>query len=203
MVRSTVSTTIAIIVAVVAVGALVVCFPGLDGGSGDDARNTPNTAWLQEVAQGEMTQLTPVEPGAVTPDLPFVDASGTAFTLDDFKGKVVLVNFWATWCAPCRAEMPALDRLHQALGGDDFTVLAISIDRGGAEAAQPFLDEIGVSALPTFYDARGRLTRAWGVYGLPVTVLMDREGREIARLVGPAEWDSDDAKAIMRYAIDL
>jgi len=191
---------VALVIAII--GALLIWLSGEMLPPEDDARNTPNTAWLQEAARGEMTKLLPANSPGRAPDQPFFDATGQAFSLADFRGKVVLVNFWATWCAPCRAEMPSLERLHNAFGSEDFTVLAISIDRGGAAAAQPFLDDIGVSALPVFYDPKGALSRAWGIYGLPVTVLMDREGREIARMVGPAEWDSQDAKAVIRAAIE-
>lgn len=193
-------TTVALIIGLVLVAGLVFWLAG-DQPPGDDARNTPNTAWLQEAARGEMTKLLPAEAPGPTPDLPFFDADGDRFTLADFGGKLVLVNFWATWCAPCRHEMPSLDRLYKAMGGNEFTVLAISIDRGGAEAAGPFLAEIGVEDLPVFYDPKGALSRASGVYGLPVTILLDGEGRELARLVGPAEWDSADAKAVIRAAL--
>ena len=197
------SRTIIIFVAAAAVlGGLLIWLPGESPSPGDDARNTPNTAWLQEAAHGEMAKLLPVEGLVVAPDLPLIDENGEVLTLADFRGRLLLVNFWATWCAPCRAEMPSLDRLHTALAGDEFKVLAISIDRRGVEVARPFLDEVGVQDLPVLYDRKGALSRAWGVYGLPVTILVDKQGRELARMVGPAEWDSPEAQAVIQAAID-
>ncbi|MEX1147936.1 MAG: redoxin family protein [Sphingomonadales bacterium] len=191
---------IAVLAILVVTATLMMRLPEENVGPGD-ARNTPNTAWLQEAARGEMTRFIAVEAGARTPDHPFVDADGQSFTFDDFAGRVLLVNFWATWCAPCRHEMPALDRLQQALGGDDFTVMAISIDNNGPSVAEPFLRDVNVEHMAIFYDSRRALSRAWAVHGLPVTVLLDRQGRELARLVGPAEWDSADARALIEAAI--
>lgn len=140
---------------------------------------------------------------APAPQSPFVDDKDVAYTLADFRGKVVLVNFWATWCAPCVREMPSLKRLHAKLGGDKFEVLAVSEDRRGWEVIAPFLARLDLRGLPAFHDVRSDLMRAFSVNGLPTTILFGRDGREIGRLVGPAEWDSDEALALVRqYLVD-
>lgn len=136
------------------------------------------------------------------PDLSFRDAAGKERSLKDWRGKIVLLNLWATWCGPCRKEMPALDRLNGALGGKDFELVAVSIDRKGAAAAQAFLDEIKVDTIKLYIDQTAKISRHLRAFGLPYTFLVDREGREIGRLVGPAEWDSDEAKRLINAAIN-
>ena len=126
------------------------------------------------------------------PDLSFVDGSGRSLTLKDFRGRMLLLNIWATWCGPCRREMPTLDRLQVRLGGERFQVVALSIDRAGASVVQKFYAETGVRHLPLFVDAGGRAGNALGLVGLPGTLLIDADGREVGRLIGPAEWDSPE-----------
>lgn len=126
------------------------------------------------------------------PDIRFQDAEGRPRTLSDFRGKVVLLNVWATWCAPCRKEMPALDRLQQMLGGPDFQVVALSIDSGGAAAVRRFYDEIGIRTLATYVDPSTEATGKLRTLGIPTTLLLDREGRERWRKTGPAEWDTPE-----------
>nr|WP_084506391.1 TlpA disulfide reductase family protein [Geminicoccus roseus] len=126
------------------------------------------------------------------PALAFEDADGQPRLLTDYKGKVVLLNLWATWCLPCRTEMPTLDRLQATLGGDVFQVVALSIDRKGPEAVRDFYAEIGVEQLDLLIDPSGRAASTLGAVGLPTTLLIDRQGREIGRLVGPAEWDAPE-----------
>lgn len=140
------------------------------------------------------------EPVAV-PNLEFVDGTGAPKSLKDFKGKTVLLNLWATWCAPCREEMPALDRLQAEMGGDNFEVVALSVDRGGIKASQQFLDKIKIKSLTTYVDATGKATKPLHVIGMPTTLLIDKEGREIGRLVGPAEWDSPAAKKLIEASL--
>jgi thiol-disulfide isomerase/thioredoxin len=135
------------------------------------------------------------------PNVAFETGGGEPRTLEDWRGKVVLLNIWATWCAPCREEMPALDRLQAALGGEDFDVLAISIDRGGPEKAKAFLEEIGVKELGFYIDPSGKLFSQFKAVGMPTTLLIDRDGKEIGRLVGPAEWDAPEAVALIEAAI--
>jgi len=131
-------------------------------------------------------------------DVNFVDEAGTPKTLKDFRGKTVLLNLWATWCAPCREEMPSLDRLQQELGSDTFQVVALAVDRTGIQAARKFLDGINVKSLQLYADPTTRSGSALKAIGMPTTILIDAEGREIGRLPGPAEWDSEPAKALVR-----
>jgi thiol-disulfide isomerase/thioredoxin len=130
----------------------------------------------------------------------FEDANGRARSLSDFAGKIVLLNIWATWCTPCRKEMPALDRLQTALGGIDFEVVALSIDRR-MDAVRKFFAEVGIQRLAMYLDSSAKATRQLGAVGLPTTLLIDREGREIARLIGPAEWDSPEIVAFISCVI--
>ncbi|WP_148863308.1 TlpA family protein disulfide reductase [Marinobacter fonticola] len=124
------------------------------------------------------------------PELAFEDAKGEPLTLADFHGKVVLLNIWATWCAPCREEMPTLDSLQAQLGGEQFEVVALSIDHAGRGAVEKFYREIGISHLRMYIDPSTLATSTLGIEGVPTTLLIDHEGREIGRLVGATEWDS-------------
>ena len=132
---------------------------------------------------------------------PFIDGDGRELTLEDFRGRVVLLNMWATWCPPCREEMPTLDRLQASLGGTDFHVLPLSIDRAGLDPVRRFYDEIGIRHLDMYLAEELRAMLAFGAVGLPTTILINREGQEIARLVGPAEWDSPQAVAQFQSVI--
>ena len=130
----------------------------------------------------------------------FEDGQGRKRTLADFRGKVVLLNLWATWCGPCRKEMPTLDRLQQQLGSADFEVVALSIDRGGRAAVGSFFDEIDVRALAVYVDSSTEAMTKLDIIGVPTTLLLDRMGREIGRVTGPAEWDSPEViTTIRRY----
>ena len=134
-------------------------------------------------------------------DIRFEDENGKAFALSDFPGKVVLLNIWATWCGPCRREMPSLDRLEAQLGGADFQVVPLSIDRAGVAVVRKFYTEVGLNVLPIYIDAAGSATRALATIGVPATLLIDREGRELGRLIGPAEWDDPAIVAFLRGII--
>jgi thiol-disulfide isomerase/thioredoxin len=140
------------------------------------------------------------EPEAL-PQFKFQDAEGRERTLSDWRGKVVLLNLWATWCLPCRKEMPSLDRLQKELGSDQFEVVALSVDRKGLEASQKFLDETKVERLALYVDPSARANTELRVVGLPVTLLIDAQGRELGRLLGPAEWDGEDAKRLLRTVL--
>jgi thiol-disulfide isomerase/thioredoxin len=142
-----------------------------------------------------------VDPPKALPDIRFVDGDGRNRALSDFRGKFVLLNIWATWCVPCRKEMPTLDRLRDALGGGDFEVIALSVDRGGLDVVRKFYGEIGIKHLAMHVDSSGKTALALGAVGLPTTLLIDQAGREIGRLVGPAEWDSPDMIAFIRQRI--
>lgn len=141
------------------------------------------------------------DPPRALPDIQFIDGDGRDCTLGDFRGKVVLLNVWATWCIPCRKEMPTLDRLQSTLGADGLEVVALSIDRGGLEVVREFYGEAGISRLATYVDASGRAFRELTILGLPTTLLIDRTGREAGRLVGPAEWDAPGTVAFLRRPI--
>lgn len=132
------------------------------------------------------------------PDLAFYDGAGARRSLAEFRGRHVLLNIWATWCVPCREEMPALSRLQRKLGSPQFEVLALSIDSGGAEAVKRFYGEVGVDALAIYVDPSMQASAAVRTVGVPTTLLIDPEGREIARHVGPAEWDSAEAAQSIR-----
>ncbi len=132
------------------------------------------------------------------PEFGFTDAEGAAQPLARFAGRALVVNFWATWCAPCVAEMPALDRLQQAVAEDGITVLALSSDRGGAAQVRPFYERTAIRHLGLWLDPRGAAARAFGVRAVPTTVVTDRRHREVARLAGPAEWDAEPMVAAIR-----
>jgi thiol-disulfide isomerase/thioredoxin len=138
------------------------------------------------------------------PNIAFEDNKGRRLTLADFRGKIVLLNIWATWCPPCRREMPSLDRLQAKLGGADFEVVTVSIDQGNDALflVEEFFSEIGVKHLRIYLDQTGSAARQLGALGLPVTILVDRGGMELGRLVGPAEWDSHEALATLRRYLD-
>jgi thiol-disulfide isomerase/thioredoxin len=146
-------------------------------------------------------EFTPLPTPRPVPALAFIDGDGTPKTVADFAGRVVLLNIWATWCVPCRAEMPALDRLQAKLGGPDFQVVALSIDRKGLEVVKPFYAELGLSSLGIYLDRAGTAARALATVGVPTTLLIDREGREIGRKVGPAQWDEPNAIALIGSAM--
>jgi thiol-disulfide isomerase/thioredoxin len=136
------------------------------------------------------------------PEINFTDGTGHARTLAEFRGKVVLLNIWATWCGPCRKEMPTLDRLQAALGGPDFEVVPLSIDRKGLEAVDKFYAEIGIQHLARYLaPSSSEVFDKLSVFGLPATFLIDRQGRELARRDGPAEWDSPDMIAFFKTVI--
>jgi len=132
------------------------------------------------------------------PQLVFQRADRSSAMLGNFHGKVVLLNIWATWCVPCRKEMPTLDRLQAQLGGPGFEVVALSIDRAGVQVVEKFYQEIGIKKLAIYIDSTGKATRTLKVVGLPTTLLIGADGREIGRLVGPAEWDAPEMISFIR-----
>jgi thiol-disulfide isomerase/thioredoxin len=137
------------------------------------------------------------------PGVAFTDRDGARVSLADFKGRVVLVNFWATWCAPCVEEMPTLDALEADLGSAAFTVLAVSEDMGGLETVEPFLrDKLDLQTLEIYLDDKGALAQAFGVRGMPTTYLVDAKGRVVGGLEGPADWNSAPVKRLIRHYID-
>jgi thiol-disulfide isomerase/thioredoxin len=139
---------------------------------------------------------------SLTPAITFQSGHGQKLSLDDFRGRVVLLNLWATWCGPCRAEMPTLDNLQSMLGGPAFKVLALSLDRGGANDVERFYQELGLRQLAVYVDPMTGAQRALRVFGLPTTLLIDVDGFELGRLIGPADWDSREMVGFLRSVID-
>ena len=202
----------AVVVAAAGFGAVYAMARGAD-----NAGQTPIVA--TRLAQAAPDQPLPVGPGAnplsvgemakfvfkkapePLPEFIFLDGAGKERSLKDWRGRVVLLNIWATWCLPCRKEMPDLERLQAELGSDKFEVVALSVDRGGLEASKKFLDQIKVTKLGLYADPSARAGSTLKVIGMPATLLIDAEGREIGRLLGPAEWHSEDAKALVRAAM--
>lgn len=162
---------------------------------------TPPGPGRNPLSTGEMAAFVFKPAPEPLPEVAFTDADGKPRTLADWKGRVVLLNLWATWCAPCRKEMPQLENLQRELGSDKFEVVALSVDRTGIAGAKKFLDQIKVERLGVYADATARAGSALRAIGMPTTLLIDREGREIGRLIGPAEWDSADAKRLIEAAV--
>ncbi len=135
-------------------------------------------------------------------DVTFTSEDGEDITLAAYEGQHVVLNFWATWCAPCRKEMPHLSELQTEFGGDDFQVVTVATGVNQRPAMQRFLAEIGVDNLPLHTDGNSALARDMGVIGLPVTLILDPQGQEIARLIGDADWASENAKAILTAIIN-
>jgi thiol-disulfide isomerase/thioredoxin len=148
---------------------------------------------------GDFIRFTPPKP---VPALDITDGTGRAIDLASFRGRVVLLNLWATWCSPCVREMPTLDRLQSALGAEGFEVVALSLDRKGRDVVAPFYERLGLDNL-RMYFATTAATRILGANGLPTSYLIDRRGRLVGHLVGTAEWDSPAAKALIRHVMRL
>ena len=177
---------------------------GRKAGPVETAAVAPATATAslsQDLATGPLAAfLIHPEPKAL-PTLAFQDGAGKPLTLSDWKGRVVLLNLWATWCAPCRKEMPDLSKLEKELGSDQFEVVAVSVDRKGAEASAAFLKETGVDNLKLYVEPSTKIVTDLQSAGLPATLLIDRHGRELGRILGPADWASPDAQALINAAL--
>lgn len=160
---------------------------------------------MRPLVHGEVAAVALAEKPLRVPDLVFRDGSGKPVKLSDFRGRTLLVNLWATWCVPCRKEMPALDALMGQIGGQDFTVVAINIDTRDPEKPKKFLADIGAKNLAYFEDASGNvfqdLKRAGRALGLPTSILVDKKGCEIGHIAGPAEWASGEAIKLVKAAI--
>jgi thiol-disulfide isomerase/thioredoxin len=156
-------------------------------------------------ARGEVAAFLVERSPTLVPNLTFRNIEGRELRLDAFRGRTVLLNLWATWCAPCRHEMPALDRLQATLGGPAFEVVAVSIDLGAADKPRAFYTETGIQRLAFFQDPSGRVfqeLRAVGrAVGMPTTLLLDPAGCILGHLSGPAEWSSDDALRLVRTVL--
>ncbi len=133
----------------------------------------------------------------------FVHEDGSEASLADFRGKYVLLNFWAVWCGPCKVEMPMLSALQNELGGAQFEVVTLATSRNAPPAIRKFFDDAGIDNLPQHRDPQSAVAREMGVFGLPVTVILNPEGQEIARLQGEADWSSENALTLLRALIAL
>lgn len=153
------------------------------------------------LAVGEVANFILYDVPEPAPQIAFTDERGAPQTLADFRGQAVLLNFWATWCVPCKKEMPSLDRLQATLGSDRFLVLPLSQDKIAVEKVRAFYGQVNITALPLYIDQTGASQRAFAVTGLPSTVLIDAEGRMVGRMVGPAEWDSAEAQALLKHFV--
>ena len=203
----------AIVYGAVAVG-VVIGFAGVSalqnrhGAPVGDPACKPAVALSKKIgplAHGEVAALTMATTPLQIPDLAFKDGDGQPKKLSDFRGKTVLVNLWATWCVPCRKEMPALDALQAKLGGADFQVVAVNIDTRDPAKPKAFLKDANLNKLDYFTDTNAKvfqdLKSVGRALGMPTSVLIDGKGCEIATIAGPAEWDSDDAVALIKVAV--
>ncbi|MDQ6703443.1 MAG: TlpA family protein disulfide reductase [Pseudomonadota bacterium] len=196
--------------AAVSLACVVLAFVlyGIKTPGGKEPAETPacpgaaeRAARLKPLVHGEIAALTLAPRPKPLPGLSFDTAEGTKASLVDFKGRTVLFNLWATWCVPCRQEMPALDHLQGILGSKDFAVVAVNIDTARLDRPQAFLHDIGVKNLRLYTDntaaAFQTLKQAGKVLGLPATILIGKDGCEIGTMAGPAQWDSEDALALL------
>lgn len=195
----------ALVVMLVGAGAALYGAAGPAGNSGACPADKTVLDRVRPLAKGEVAGLAVPETSRKLPDLAFKGPNGEAMTLAAFKGRTVLLNLWATWCVPCRQEMPALDRLQAELGGPAFEVLAINIDTRNLDKPQAWLNEAGIRRLARYADPEAKvfqdLKQAGKVVGLPTSILVDGAGCEIATLNGAAEWSSREAVAFVGAAL--
>jgi len=131
--------------------------------------------------------VSPLQPGQPAPDFTFPDLDGRKVSLSDFRGKVVLVNIWATWCPPCRDEMPSMQKLYEGFKGEDFEILAVSIDSNGSEAVAPFMRKMNLT-FPALLDPRGKIRSLYRITGVPESFIIDKNGILVQRVIGPLDW---------------
>jgi thiol-disulfide isomerase/thioredoxin len=184
----------------------------LTGNAGGDAANDVTcrpavelARKLAPLARGEVAAVKIAKSGLKVPELAFQDAAGKPLSLQNWRGRTVLLNLWATWCVPCRQEMPALDALQQKLGGPAFEVVAVNIDTRDPEKPKAFLKELNIEKLAYYADPEARtfqdLKAIGRAFGMPTTLLLDKQGCEIGSIAGPAEWASEDAVKLIQAAI--
>ena len=191
--------------AVAALGVVAVVY-GVAAPSKGGAAACPaaagTTARLDPLVRGEVAALGLAQPARAEPEIRFNAPDGTPTTLAAFKGRALLVNLWATWCVPCRKEMPALNALQQRQGGADFAVVAVNVDTARLDRPAAFLRENGIADLALYADPSADVLQALkaqgGLLGLPTTLLIDRNGCELGRMAGPADWASPDAQAVIQ-----
>jgi thiol-disulfide isomerase/thioredoxin len=181
---------------------------GVPGNAGGDKACRPAVDLAQKLApltRGEVAAVNVAKAPLKVPNLAFADASGKPLTLADWRGKTVLLNLWATWCIPCRQEMPTLDALQGKLGGPNFQVVAVNIDTRDPEKPKSFLKDIGVSHLAYYADGSAKsfqeLKSVGRAFGMPTTLLVDPNGCEIGTIAGPADWASPDAMKLIEAAL--
>ena len=196
--RAVVGAAAALGVAAVVYGVMA---PGKTGAAACPAAAAA-TARLDPLIRGEVAAMSLAQPARAEPDIAFRDPDGRPTTLAAFKGRALLVNLWATWCVPCRKEMPALDALQRSQGGPDFEVVAVNVDTARLDRPAEFLKQNGIADLALYADPSAdvlqALKRQGGLLGLPTTLLIDRNGCELGRMAGPAEWASPDGQAVIR-----
>ena len=180
----------------------------LTGNAGGDAACRPAVELarkLAPLARGEVAAVKVAKSGLKVPGLAFQDAAGRPLTLEHWRGRTVLLNLWATWCVPCRKEMPALDALEKKLGGPGFEVVAVNIDTRDPDKPKAFLKELGIEKLAYYADSTAKtfqdLKEIGRAFGMPTTMLVDRQGCELGTIAGPAEWASDDAVKLIQAAL--
>jgi thiol-disulfide isomerase/thioredoxin len=152
------------------------------------------------VERPRLGEFIPNSPPIPAPTISVVDLAGNTVSLSDFAGRLVLINFWATWCEPCLREMPSLERMQSRLG-NKITVVAISEDRGGSKTVEPFINKLGLKSFKTYLDPKSDAGRAFKVAGLPTSFLIDREGRVLGRVEGAAEWDSPKLLEVLKSVL--
>ncbi len=170
---------------------LLVCFLGF-------AVSSPLSGARAVPIDGELTKsYTLIVPPVPAPQVHFLDGQGQSVRLDNFKGQVVLLNFWATWCAPCIREMPSLDRLQERR--DNLRVIAVSLDRVGLEVPKAFLKKLSLNHLGLYKDQKSQLSRAFKLRAIPSSFLIDKSGNLVGELAGPFEWDQDSVLKLVDY----
>jgi thiol-disulfide isomerase/thioredoxin len=175
-----------------AIGAVLIAreaalFPSVSGGP------------LAPPSSSDEVPFIPLQTPQPVARLSFTNADDAPLTLADFHGRTVLLNVWATWCVPCRKEMPALDRLQAKLGGPGFTVVPLSIDHRGRDVVARFYRELGLKSLPIYVDKSANVISAVNAVGMPTTLLVDGQGRELGHVIGPAEWDGQAMLSLLAH----
>ncbi|WP_089174037.1 TlpA disulfide reductase family protein [Bosea sp. AS-1] len=193
------------VVAALGLAGVAAFYSGLgNAGNGSCSAAAKTAARMAPLAKGEVAAIEVRSAPQPAPELAFTGPDGKPLTLADFKGRTILVNLWATWCAPCLKEMPALDKLEKEMGGPDFAVVAINIDTRNLDKPKAWLAENKVTTLPFYGDPQAAtfqaLRKAHKVEGMPVSIIVDKSGCELGIIQGPADWASADSKALMAVA---
>lgn len=177
---------------------ILATLPATGSLAGNTASPLPEAAMMKRLLLGPMRKFVPSGENQAIPKANLSDESGKSLSLADWRGRMVLVNLWATWCTPCRQEMRSLDNLQARLGGKDFDVIALNTDAGDATKIKTFYERFGVKHLATYLDSEKSAFKALRALGTPTSILIDCYGRELGRLAGAARWDSDEAVLLIR-----